>query len=128
MVDDTALHGTLVATGPVAQWRVGVPLVLYTIREDYLQLKVLADKGQTGTFDTSHPITVTPTWISGPESSDDNSIQVMMKFSKQGKTGVITMSYWHPISGREVTLETTQNPWASEVNQLLHDISCGGIP
>ena len=51
-----------------------------------------------------------------------------MKFSKQGKTGVITMSYWHPISGREVTLETTQNPWASEVNQLLHDISCGGIP
>jgi hypothetical protein len=41
----------------------------------------LAEKGQSGTFDTSRPITVIPTWLSGPEPSDkdlgeDKSIEI----------------------------------------------------
>src|SRR5271168_618548 len=85
MAPDRAPHGQLVASGPVAQWRVGKSFVLYPTKEDYAQLNVLAEKGQTGTFDTSRPITVIPTWISGPEpgdkeSGEDKSIHVMMKF------------------------------------------------
>jgi hypothetical protein len=60
-------HGELVASGPVAQWRVGMSLFLYPTKENYAALNALAEKGQTGTFDTSHPITVIPTWLSGPE-------------------------------------------------------------
>jgi hypothetical protein len=63
MTPDKAPHGQLVATGPVAQWRVGVPLVVYPTKENYEQITALAEKGQTGTFDMSRPITVIPTWI-----------------------------------------------------------------
>jgi oligopeptide transport system ATP-binding protein len=34
MGPDNAPHGQLVATGPVAQWRAGVPLVLYSTKGD----------------------------------------------------------------------------------------------
>ena len=67
MAPDRAPHGQLVASGPVAQWRVGMSLVLYPTKEDYAALNALAEKGQTGTFDSSRPITVIPTWLSGPE-------------------------------------------------------------
>src|ERR1700760_1771669 len=70
MTPDKAPHGQLVATGPVAQWRVGVPLVLYSTVED---IEALANQGKTGTFDITHPITVVPTWISGPEPGDKNN-------------------------------------------------------
>jgi hypothetical protein len=39
MAPEKAPHGQLVATGPVAQWRVGMPLVLYPTKEDYAQTR-----------------------------------------------------------------------------------------
>jgi hypothetical protein len=134
MARDKAPHGQLVASGPVAQWRVGMPLVLYPTKEDYAQLNVLVEKGQTGTFDTSHPITVIPMWISGPEPGDKDSgegksIQVMMKYrNAQGETGVITLTYWTPMSGHETSLRPDQQESFAQLDQQLHDMSCRGIP
>ena len=51
MAPDGAPHGQLVASGPVAQWRVGMSVVLYPTKEDYAQLNALAEKGQTGTYE-----------------------------------------------------------------------------
>jgi hypothetical protein len=134
MAPDRAPHGQLVASGPVAQWRVGMSFVLYPTKEDYAQLDVLAEKGQTGTFDTSHPITVIPTWISGPEpgdkdSDEDKSIQVMMKYrSAQGETGIIDLTYWTPMSGQGTSLPPDQQELIAQLNQQLHDMTCRGIP
>jgi hypothetical protein len=108
MVADKATHGRLVATGPVTQWRVGTPLVVYSTIEDYAQIQALAQQGKTATFDVAHPITVIPTWISGPEPGDKNNsdeeknIEVSVKYrTTQGETGVIQLTYWTPISGKE---------------------------
>jgi hypothetical protein len=134
MAIDNAPHGQLVASGPVAQWRVGMSLVLYPTKEDYAQTMALAEKGQTGTFDTSHPITVVPTWISGPEpgdkdSDEDKSIQVMMKFrNTQGNTGTIDLTYWTQMSGHETDLSSTQRSSMEQLDQQSHDMSCSGIP
>ena len=134
MAIDNAPHGQLVASGPVAHWRVGMSLVLYPTKEDYAQTMALAEKGQTGTFDTSHPITVVPTWISGPEpgdkdSAEDKSIQVMMKFrNAQGNTGTIDLTYWTPMSIHETDLSSTQRSSMEQLDQQSHDMSCRGIP
>jgi len=45
MAPDKAPHGQLVATGPVAQWRVGMSLVMYPTKENYEQITALAEKG-----------------------------------------------------------------------------------
>jgi hypothetical protein len=129
MAPDRAPHGQLVASGPVAQWRVGTSVVLYPTKEDYAQLNVLAEKGQTGTLDTSRPITVIPTWISGPEpgdkdSGEDKSIQVMMKYrNAQGETGIIDLTFWTPMSGQEASLPPGQQESIAQLNQQLHDLS-----
>jgi hypothetical protein len=132
MAPEKAPHGQLVARGPVEQWRVGMPLVLYPTKEDYAQIIALAGKGQTGTFDTSRPITVIPTWISGPEpegSGEDKSIQVMMKYrSAQGETGAIVLTYSTPMSGHRTSLPPDQKATIAKVGQQLHDITCRGIP
>jgi hypothetical protein len=134
MAPEKAPHGQLVASGPVAQWRVGMPLVLYPTKEDYAQINALAEKGQTGTFDTSRPITVIPTWISGPEpgdkdSGEDKSIQVTMKYrNAQGETGTIVLTYWTPMSGHETSLPPDQKATIAELDQQLHDMTCRGIP
>ena len=108
MAPDKAPHGQLVATGPVAQWRVGMSLVVYPTKETYEQINALMEKGQTATFDTSRPITITPTWISGPEPGDkDNadeakSIEITMQYrTAQGEIGTIMLTYWTPMSGHE---------------------------
>lgn len=111
------------ASGPVAQWRVGTSFVLYPTKKEYAQLNVLAEKGQPGTFDTSHPITVIPTWISGPEpgdkdSGEDKSIQIMMKYrDAQGETGIINLTYWTPMSGQETSLPPSQQESIAQMNQ-----------
>jgi hypothetical protein len=131
MAPERAPHGQLVATGPVAQWRVGVPVVLYPTREDFAQLSALTEKGHTGTFDTSRPITVVPTWISGPEPGDkdsgaDKSIQVMLQYrNAQGETGVVSLTYWTPMYGK---LPPDQQASVAEIDQQLHDMTCRGIP
>ena len=82
-------------------------LVVYPTKENYEQITALAEKGQTGTFDTSRPITVIPIWISGPEpgdkdSDEDKSIEITMKYrTAQGEIGTILLTYWTPMSGRE---------------------------
>ena len=107
MAPQKAPHGQLVATGPVLQWRVGMSLVVYPTKENYEQISALAEKGQTGTFDTSRPITVIPTWISGLEpgdedSGEDKSIEITMQYrTAQGETGTILLTYWTPMSNRE---------------------------
>lgn len=110
-------------------------LVLYPTKEDFAQINALAEKGQTGTFDTSRPITVIPTWISGPEAGDkdnsdeNSSIQVMMKYrNAQGKIGIIDLTYWTPMSGQETALSADQQETIAQVDQQLHDMSCRGIP
>jgi hypothetical protein len=134
MAPDKAPHGQLVATGPVAQWRVGVPLVVYPTKENYEEIMTLAEKGQTGTFDTSRPITVVPTWISGPEpgdkdSGDDKSIEIMLDYhTAQGETGTIFLTYWTPMGGRETSLPPDQQAAIAQADQRLHDMSCRGIP
>jgi hypothetical protein len=134
MAPEKAPHGLLVASGPVTQWRVGVPLVLYPTKEDFEQLNALAGKGQTGTYDTSHPITVVPTWISGPEpgdkdSGEDKSIEVMMKYrNAQGETGIVTPTYWSPTSGQYDALPPDQKATMAEIDQQNHDAMCRGIP
>jgi len=134
MARDKAPHGQLVATGPVAQWRVGMSLVLYPTKENYEQIIALAEKGQTGTFDTSRPITVIPTWISGPEpgdkdSSDDKSSEITMQYrTAQGETGTILLTYWTPMSSREASLPPDQRATIARVDQQSHDMSCRSIP
>jgi hypothetical protein len=134
MASDKAPHGQLVATGPVAQWRVGMLLVVYPTKENYEQITALAEKGQTGTFDTSRPIPVIPTWISGPEpgdkdSGEDKSIEITMQYrTAQGETGNILLTYWTPMSGRESSLPSNQQATIAQADQQLHDMSCRGIP
>ena len=128
MAPEKAAHGQLVATGPVAQWRVGMSLVVYTTKENYEQVTALAEKGQTGTFDTSRPITVIPTLISGPEPGDHNSIEITMRYrTAQGETGTILLTYWTP-SGLESSLPPDQRATIAQFDQQLHDMSCRGIP
>lgn len=126
-----ASHGQLVATGPVAQWRVGMSLVVYPTKETYEQITALAEKGQTGTFDTSRPITVIPTWISGPEpgdknSGEDKSIEVLLEYrTTQGETGSIALTYWKPIAS---SLPPDQQATIALIDQQMHDMTCRGIP
>jgi hypothetical protein len=134
MAPDKAPHGQLVATGPVAQWRVGVPLVVYPTKENYEQIIALAEKGQTGTFDMLRPIEVIPTWISGPEpgnknSDEEKSIQIMMQYrAGQGETGTIDLTYWTPKSGEYSSLPPDQRATFALIDQQMHDMSCRGIP
>jgi hypothetical protein len=134
MAPDRAPHGELVARGPVAQWRVGMSLVLYPTKEDYAALSALTEKGQTGTFDTSRPITVVPTWLFGPEpgdksSGEDKSIEITMNYrNAQGETGRILLTYWTPMSGHETSLPTDQEASIALLVQQMHDMSCRGIP
>jgi len=134
MAPNKAPHGQLVATGPVIQWRVGMSLVVYPAKENYEQITALPEKGQTATFDTSRPITIIPTWISGLEpgdkdSGEDKSIEIMMKYrTAQGETGTIVLTYWTPMSGRESSLPPDQRATIARVDQQSHDISCRGIP
>jgi hypothetical protein len=134
MTTEKAQHGQLVATGPVAQWRVGMLLVVYPTKEDFDQITALAEKGQTGTFDTSRPITVIPTWISGLEpgdrdSGEDKSIEITMQYrTDQGETGNMLLTYWTPMSGRESSLPPDQRAAIAQVDQQLHDTNCRGIP
>jgi hypothetical protein len=83
---------------------------------------------------TSRPITVVPTWISGPEpgdknSGEDKSIEITMQYrTDQGETGTILLTYWTPMSGRESSLPPDQRATIAQLDQLSHDISCPGIP
>jgi len=126
-----APHGQLVATGAVAQWRVGMSLVVYPTKENYEQLNALAEKGQTGTFDTSRPITVIPTWISGPEpgdknSDEDRSIEVLLEYrTAEGDTGTIALTYWKPMAS---SLPPDQRASIASIDQQMHDMTCRGIP
>ena len=134
MALENAPHGQLVASGPVAQWRVGMSLVLYPTRENYDQLTALAEKGQTGTFDSSRPLTVIPSWISGPEpgdkeSGEDKDIEVMLKFrNAQGESGTIALTYWGPMSGKETSLSPDQQAAIARFDQQSHDMNCRGVP
>jgi hypothetical protein len=134
MAPEKAPHGQLVATGSVVQWRVGMSLVVYPTKENYEQISALAEKGQTGTFDTSRPITVVPTWISGPEpgdkdSGDDKSIEVTMQYrNATGGTGTIVLTYWTPMSGQGSSLPLDQQATIAQADQQLHDMSCRAIP
>jgi hypothetical protein len=71
-------------------------------------------KGANSTFDTSCPITVIPTWISGPEpgdtdSGEDKSIEITMQYRiAEGETGKILLTYWTPMRGREASLPPDQ--------------------
>ena len=109
-------------------------LVLYPTKEDYAQLNALAEKGQTGTYDVSQPITVIPTWISGPEpgdkdSGEDKDILVMMKYrNAQGETGTIDLTYWTPMPSHEATLSRDQQESIAWADQQLHDMVCRGVP
>jgi len=134
MAPDKAPHGQPVATGPVAQWRVGMSLVVYLTKKNYEQITALAEKGQTSTYDTSQPIMVIPTWISGPEpgdkdSGEDKSIEITMQYrTPQGETGTILLTYWTPMSGRASSLPPDQRATIAQADQQLHDMSCRGIP
>jgi hypothetical protein len=135
MAADKAAHGRLVATGPVTQWRVGTPLVVYSTIEDYAQIEILMSQGKTGTFDTAHPITVIPTWISGPEPGDKNNrdeeknIEVFLKYrTAEGETGIATLTYWTPMGVKYTSLPRDQQEFMIEQHQLMHDMSCRGIP
>jgi hypothetical protein len=94
----------------------------------------LAEKGQTGTFDLSKPITVIPTWISGPapgekDSGADKSIEVTVRYrAENGETGNILLTYWTPMSGRTSLLPTEQRAIIAQLDQQSHDMSCRGIP
>jgi hypothetical protein len=154
MAADKAPHGQLVATGPVAQWRVGSPVVVYPTKETYEQINALMEKGETGTYDTSQPITVIPTWISGPEPGDKDSgvvllpkaraqlsaeeiahieehrsIEITMEYrTAEGETGTIMLTYWTPMSGRYPSLPPDQQAGIAQFDQQMHDVSCRGIP
>jgi hypothetical protein len=104
-------------------------------KETYEQINALMEKGQTATFDTSRPITIVPTWISGPEPGDkDNadeakSIEITMQYrTAQGETGTIMLTYWTPMSGHETSLPPDQRATIAQFDQQSHDMSCRGIP
>jgi hypothetical protein len=104
-------------------------LVLYPTKEDYAQINALVEKGQTGIFDTSHPINIIPTRISGPAPGDNKSIKVMLHFrDSQGRTGAIDLTYWTPILVLETGLSSTQQDSILQYDQQMHDMSCRGIP
>lgn len=134
LTPDKALHGALVATGPVAQWRVGMSLVLYSTKEDDAQITALTEKGQTATFDISHPLTVIPTWISGPEpgdksSGEDQSIELTMTYrNARGEFGNILLTYWTPMSNKQKELSADQQEFFTQMDQQLHDTNCRNIP
>jgi hypothetical protein len=134
MAPQKAPHGHLVATGAVAQWRVGMSLVVYPTKESFEQINALAEKGQTGTFDTSRPINVIPTWISGPEpgdkaSGEDKSIEVMLEYrTAEGEVGTMALTYWTPASSGASSLPPDQQAAIALIDQQLHDMTCRGIP
>ena len=134
MAADNAERGQLVASGPVMQWRVGMSLVFYPTKEDSAQIDALAEKGETGTFDISHPITVVATWISGPEpgakdSDESNSIEVMLKYrNAKGESGTINLNLWTPMSYDPTAMSPDQTAGFDRLNQPLHDMLCRGIP
>jgi hypothetical protein len=109
-------------------------LVVYPTKENYEQINALAEKGQTGTFDMSRPITVIPTWISGPEpgdkdSGEDRNIEITMQYrTTQGETGTIVLTLWTPMIGHDSSLPPDQQATIAQVDQQLHDVSCRGIP
>jgi hypothetical protein len=82
----------------------------------------------------SRPITIIPTWISGPEpgdkdSGEDKSIEITMQYrTGQGETGTILLTYWTPMSGDESSLPPDQRAAIAQVDQQLHDTNCRGIP
>ncbi len=122
-------HGQLVATGTVAQWRVDMPLVVYPTKETAAQVTALMEKGQTATFDTSRPITIIPTWISGPEPGEDNIIEVTLKYrTTQGETGDMELHFWTPMSGGQSSLSPDQRETMAQFDAQSHDMSCRGIP
>lgn len=88
MASGKATRGQLVATGPVLQWRVGMSLTLYPTKEPDELANALSEKGQTDTFDMSRPITVIPTWISGPEpgNKDDTDKAECIEITMQDST------------------------------------------
>ena len=135
MAPDKAAHGQIVATGPVMRWRIGTPLVVYPTKEDYAQLDALMSKGETGTFDTSRPITIIPTWISGPEPGDktnkdeEHNIEVTLQYrTAQGEIGTLLMTYWTPMSGKQTSLPPDQQATITKFDWSLHDMGCRGIP
>ncbi len=134
MTLNNAPHGQFVATGPIAQWRVGMPLVVYPTKETAEQIDALVKKGQTGTFDVLRPIAITPTWISGPEpgdkdSGEDKSIEVTMTYRNvRGETGNILLTYWSPVIGQKTSLPIDQQEFFSKLDQEMHDTTCRGIP
>lgn len=134
MAPDGAPQGHLVATGPVAQWRVGTPITFFPTRESNDQIADLANKGQTATFDTLHPITIVPTSISGPEhgdkdSGEDKDIQLTMGYrDAEGRTGTLLLNFWTPMSGEYASAPQDQQDAIALADQQTHDISCRGIP
>ncbi|MFZ3350796.1 MAG: hypothetical protein WA268_08010 [Xanthobacteraceae bacterium] len=134
MAADKATRGRLVATGPVTEWRVGAPLVVYPTIEDDAQIDELMKQGKTGTYDTAHPISVIPTWISGPEpgdedSDEDKSIEVSLKYrTTQGETGTMLLTYWTPMAGGYTLLPPDQQNSIIGTDWQLHDAVCRGIP
>jgi hypothetical protein len=102
-------------------------LVVYLTKEDYEQITALAEKGQAGTFDTSRPITIIPTWISGPEpgdkdSGEDKAIEITMQYRTiQGETGNIVLTYWTPMSGHMTSLPPEQQASIAQSDQQMHD-------
>jgi hypothetical protein len=135
MAADNPAHGRLIATGPVQQWRVGTPIVVYSTIEDDAQIKTLAEQRKSGTYDTAHPITVIPTFISGPEPGDkDNpdeakNIEVTLQYrTVQGTTGKMLLTYWTPLSGKDASLPPDQQATIIATDWVAHDGLCRGIP
>jgi hypothetical protein len=128
--------GEYVATGPVAQWRVGTSLVVYSTKESPEEVADLLEKGQAGTFDTSRPIAVVPTWITGPEPvsggepDEAGRIRVLMLYrTAQGETGTISLTYWTPMSNQYFSLLLSdQQATMAQVDQQAHDLLCRGVP
>ena len=127
MAADKAAHGRFVATGPVTQWRVGTPIVVYPTIESLAQIDELMKQGKTPTYDTAHPITIIPTSISGPHPGDQDgdekdSIEVNLQYrTSQGERGSVILTYWTPMSGKDASLPPDPD-W------LVHDAVCRGIP
>ena len=134
MLPENGPHGQLVARGPIAQWRVGVPVVFYPTKESFEQINELMQKGLTPSYDTSRPIEIIPTWIAGPEPSDkaskeDQSIQIMMRYrTSQHETGIISLTFWTPKSNGTSELPLDQQAVFEHVDWLSHDTTCRGIP
>ena len=135
MAADKAPHGRLVATGPDTQWRVGTPIIVYSTIEDYAQIEELVRQGKTATFDTAHPITIIPSWVSGPEPGDKdnsdeaNNIEVSLQYrTAQGEVGTVLLTYWTPMVGKYTSLPRDQQDFVIKQDRLMHDMSCRGIP